>query len=170
MQINVIGMVGKRAEKAKLIEAAEFFAAKLMDPRMVRNLVIDLEVRKNLDVQGECVDEDGCRNPRFFTIALKRQEINEMIKTLAHEMVHVKQHAKNELQSGIMVAARGGLKMHSKWKGEIWKPKARQDAYYDSPWEIEAYGMEVGLFAKWQASRKAEYQAQLADSLASIFE
>ena len=170
MQINVIGMVGKRAEKAKLIEAAEFFAAKLMDPRMVRNLVIDLEVRKNLDVMGECVDEDGCRNPRFFTIALKRQEIDEMIKTLAHEMVHVKQHAKNELQSGIMVAARGGLKMHSKWKGEIWKPKARQDAYYDSPWEIEAYGMEVGLFAKWQAARKAEYQTQLADSLADIFE
>ena len=170
MQINVIGMVGKRAEKAKLIEAAEFFAAKLMDPRMVRNLVIDLEIRNNLDVQGECVDEDGCRNPRFFTIALKRQEIDEMIKTLAHEMVHVKQHAKNELQSGIMVAARGGLKMHSKWKGEIWKPKARQDAYYDSPWEIEAYGMEVGLFAKWQATRKAEYQAQLADSLANIFD
>ena len=114
MQINVTGMVGKRAEKAKLIEAAEFFAAKLMDPRMVRNLVIDLEVRKNLDVDGECVDEDGCRNPRFFTIALKHQELDEMIKTLGHEMVHVKQHAKNELQSGIMVAARGGLKMHSK--------------------------------------------------------
>ena len=151
MQINVIGMVGKRAEKAKLIKAAEFFAAKLMDPRMVRNLVIDLEIRNNLDVMGECVDEEGIRNPRFFTIALKRQEIDEMIKTLAHEMVHVKQHAKNELQSGIMVAARGGLKMHSKWKGEIWKPGRRQDAYYDSPWEIEAYGMEVGLFAKWQA-------------------
>ena len=154
MQINVTGMVGKRAEKAKLIEAAEFFAAKLMDPRMVRNLVIDLEVRKNLDVDGECVDEEGIRNPRFFTIALKHQDdLDEMIKTLAHEMVHVKQHAKNELQSGIMVAARGGLKMHSKWKGEIWKPKARQDAYYDSPWEIEAYGMEVGLFAKWQAAQ-----------------
>ena len=159
MQITVTGMVGKRAEKAKL-----------MDPRMVRNLVIDLEVRKNLDVDGECVDEEGIRNPRFFTIALKQQDLEDMIKTLAHEMVHVKQHAKNELQSGIMVAARGGLKMHSKWKGEIWKPKARQDAYYDSPWEIEAYGMEVGLFAKWQATQKAEYQAQLADSLASIFE
>ena len=153
MQITVTGMVGKRAEKAKLIEAAEFFAAKLMDPRMVRNLVIDLEVRKDFDVQGECIDEEGTRNPRFFTISLKRQEIDEMIKTLGHEMVHVKQHAKNELQGGIMVAARGGLKMASRWKGEIWKPKARQDAYYDSPWEIEAYGMEVGLFAKWQAAQ-----------------
>lgn len=151
MQIVVTGMVGKRKEKAMLVEAAEFFAAQLMDPRMVRNLVIDLEVRKNLDVLGECVDEDGVRNPRFFTIGLKRQDIDEMIKTLGHEMVHVKQHAKNELQSGVMIPTKGGMRMTSRWLGKIWKPKAREDHYFDAPWEIEAYGREVGLFQKWVA-------------------
>jgi hypothetical protein len=149
MQIVVTGMVGKRKEKALLIEAAEFFAAKLMDPRMVRNLIIDLEVRKESDVDGECVDEDGVRNPRWFTIGLKRQDINQMIKTLGHEMVHVKQHAKNELQSGVMIPTKGGLRMTNRWMGKIWKPKAREDHYFDSPWEIEAYGREVGLFEKW---------------------
>ena len=64
-------------------------------------------------------------------------------------MVHVKQHAKNELQSGHMVAARGGLKMVSKWMGKVWKAKGKEDSYYDSPWEIEAYGREVGLYARW---------------------
>ena len=151
MQITITGMVGKRKEKALLKQAAEFFAAQLMDPRMVRNLVIDLEVRKDFDVMGECIDEDGFRNPRFFTIGLKNQDINEMIKTLGHEMVHVKQHAKNELQGGIMAMTRGGLKLSSKWMGEIWKPKGKEDAYYDSPWEIEAYGREVGVFQKWIA-------------------
>jgi hypothetical protein len=68
-------------------------------------------------------------------------------------MVHVKQHAKNELQSGVMVATRGGLKMYSKWQGEIWKPKPREDHYFDSPWEIEAYGREVGLYQKWVAAQ-----------------
>lgn len=149
MQITITGMLGKRKEKALLKEAAEFFAHQLMDPRMVRNLIIDIEVRKNLDVQGECVDEEGTRNPRFFTIALRSQDLDEMIKTLSHEMVHVKQYAKNELKSGVMVAARGGLKMSSKWMGEVWKPKGKEDHYYDAPWEIEAYGREVGLFAKW---------------------
>lgn len=149
MQITVTGMVGKRQEKKLLIEAANFFAHKLMDPRMVRNLVIDLEVRDKLDVQGECVDEDGTNSPRFFTIALRRQKMDEMIKTLGHEMVHVKQYAKNELKSGVMVPARGGFKMTSKWQGQIWKPKAKEDGYFDAPWEIEAYGREVGLFAKW---------------------
>ena len=151
MQIVVTGMVGKRKEKAMLIEAAEFFAAQLMDPRMVRNLTIDLDVRKNLEVDGECVDEDGVRNPRWFTIGLKRQDIDEMIKTLGHEMVHVKQHAKNELQSGVMIPTKGGLRMTSRWMGKIWKRKAREDHYFDSPWEIEAYGREVGLYQKWVA-------------------
>lgn len=156
MDITITGMVGKRKEKALLKEAAEFFADQLMDPRMVRNLILDIEVRKGLDVDGECVDEDGIRNPRWFTIGLKNQDIDEMIKTLGHEMVHVKQHAKNELRSGIMIATRGGLKMSSRWQGEIWKPKAREHHYYDSPWEIEAYGREVGLYQKWIASKEGK--------------
>ncbi len=149
MNITITGMIGKRKEKALLKEAAEFFFFYLMDPRMVRNLTLDIEVSKNLDVEGECVDEDGIRNPRWFTIGLKNQDIDDMIKTLGHEMVHVKQHAKNELQSGHAVVARGGLKIYSKWMGEIWKPKGKEDHYFDAPWEIEAYGREVGLFAKW---------------------
>jgi hypothetical protein len=152
MNIVITGMNGKRKQKALLQEAAEFFAAQLMDPRMVRNLTLDIEVYKNLDVEGECVDEDGVRNPRWFTIGLKSQDIKNMIKTLGHEMVHVKQHAKNELQTGHAVAARGGIKIYSKWMGEIWKPKGKEDAYFDAPWEIEAYGREVGLYAKWVAN------------------
>jgi hypothetical protein len=150
MNITITGMIGKRKEKALLKEAAEFFANQLMDPRMVRKLTLDIEVYNNLDVEGECVDEDGVRNPRWFTIGLKGdQDIGTMIKTLGHEMVHVKQHAKNELQTGHAVAARGGLKIYSKWMGEVWKAKRKEDDYFDSPWEIEAYGREVGLFAKW---------------------
>ena len=150
MNITVTGMIGRRNDKAKLIEAAEFFAAQLMDPRMVRNLTVDIEVRSNMRVDGECVDEDGIRNPRWFTIGLKNQEdIEEMIKILGHEMVHVKQHAKNELQNGHVVAARGGLQIYSRWMGKIWKPKSKECPYFDSPWEIEAYGREVGLYHKW---------------------
>ena len=146
MQIEIKG-AGSRHAKI-LTEAIKFYADILMDPRMVRNLTIDLEVGK-LDVDGECVDEDGTRNPRWFTINLKKQSIDEMVKTLGHEMVHVKQHAKNELQSGVMIPTRGGLKMTSRWKGEIWKPKRNEHHYFDAPWEVEAYGREVGLFQRY---------------------
>jgi len=156
MEVHVSGINARKAEE--LTEAAEFFARQLMDPRMVRNLSIDLEIETNLDVHGECVDEEGTRNPRWFTIRLKRQKIEDMIRTLAHEMVHVKQHAKNELKSGIVVVSRGKLKMTSKWHGEIWKPKRNEDLYFDSPWECQAYGMEVGLYHKWFAFINERYK------------
>jgi hypothetical protein len=148
MQITVKGFTPKRS--AELSQAAEFFAAKLMDPRMVRNIMLDIERTPKSDVQGECVDEEGTRNPRWFTINLRgAKDDDDIIKTLAHEMVHVKQHAKNELQTGYVIASRGGLKTSSKWMGKVWKPKAKEDHYFDSPWEIEAYGREVGLYQKW---------------------
>ena len=132
-----------------LERAARFFAAQLMDPRMVRNLVLDIERNRNSDVQGECVSEEDKKNPRWFTITLRGKKTDDdMVKTLAHEMVHVKQYAKNEL-SKQMRLTRGGIGIGSKWHGEWWTPKKKEDAYWDAPWEIEAYGREVGLYQKW---------------------
>lgn len=150
MQLKILGFTKK--QKVELAEAAVFFADILMDPRIVRNLTIDIEHTPKSDVQGECVDEDGTRNPRWFTINLRAGKDDEdIIQTLAHEMVHVKQHAKNELQSGVAVPCRGGFKLYSKWMGKVWKPRRKEDHYYDSPWEIEAYGREIGLYQRWLA-------------------
>jgi hypothetical protein len=135
---------------ASLDEAARFFAAQLMHARTVKKLEIDIEIVNKLDVTGECISEDDTKNPRYFTIRLRKQRLDEMIRTLAHEMVHVKQYAKNEL-SKQMRLARGGLRIGSKWQGEWWDPKGKQDGYWDAPWELEAYGREVGLHHKWVA-------------------
>lgn len=148
MQLKIVGFTKK--QQSELTEAAHLFANLLMDPRTVRRLNIDIEHTPNNEVQGECVDEDGNRNPRWFTISIRGSKgDDDIIQTLAHEMVHVKQYAKNELKYGMLVPTRGGFKSTSKWMGEIWKPKGKEDHYYDAPWEIEAYGREVGLYAKW---------------------
>lgn len=148
MQISISGFNKKIAQELR--EAAEFFALQLMDPRMVRNITLDIEKCRRLDVMGECVDEDGTRNPRWFTINLRVDKDDEdPIKTLAHEMVHVKQYAKNELSKSIRVSKGSGFKLATIWKGEPWLPKRKEDHYWDAPWEIEAYGREVGLYHKW---------------------
>jgi len=54
----------------------------------------------------------------------------DIITTLFHEMVHVKQYLHNELKSGIG-------KLPSRWKG-----KKYNVSYYESPWEVEAYEYE----------------------------
>lgn len=135
--------------RKQLVEACEFYANLLMDPRMVRGLRIDLDVSKSLDTMGECVNEDGTARPRWFTISLRDKKTDDSIfKTLAHEMVHVKQYAKGELGKD-MVVTKGGFKVLTNWMGDPWKPKSKEDGYFDSPWEIEAYGREVGLYKRW---------------------
>lgn len=149
MQVNFTKPISA-AKKREITEACNFYAGLLMDPRTVRNLNIDIELVKKHDMMGECISDDDERYPRFFTIILRDGPgDDDYLKTLAHEMVHVKQYAKRELVSGIMVAAKGGFKITCKWMGDVWKPKSKEDDYYDSPWEIEAYGREVGLYKRW---------------------
>ena len=150
MIISIDGTGPRNADK--LEEAARFFAAQLIHTRTTNKIELDLEIVKTLDVDGECISEDDHKNPRYFTIRLKRAPIDEMIKVLAHEMVHVKQYAKNELGKELALARGGkGLRIVTRWLGELWSPKSKEDAYWDAPWEIEAYGREVGLHHKWVA-------------------
>ena len=59
-----------------------------------------------------------------------------LLKTLAHEMVHVKQYALGTLDS---------------FKGDpLWNSKLHKTtSYYDLPWELEANGYEAIMFFKF---------------------
>jgi hypothetical protein len=123
--------------------AAESFAKNLMSPQLSKNISIKIIVRDKLDAGGFCeyeVDRDG--NPREFIIELlrTRKKIN-MFKVLAHEMVHVKQHAKGEAKDKFKKD-----KYVTLWFGEKYDDDT---SYWDQPWEIEAYGLENSLVAKF---------------------
>ncbi len=147
MILSISGVSPRIAKE--LDKACRYFALQLMHSRTVRNLNIDIEVIRTLDCEGYVVCEDEHKNPRNFLVQLRRLPEDEMIKTLAHEMVHVKQYAKNELAKRPATARGGGSGIVTRWLGETWKPKRTEHKYYDCPWEIEAYGREVGLWAKW---------------------
>ena len=59
--------------------------------------------------------------------------------TIAHEMVHVKQYARNELRE------HGDSQFT--WLNE--SVDGTKINYFDLPWEIEAHGREEGLFRRW---------------------
>jgi RNAse (barnase) inhibitor barstar len=148
MNVTVTGF--NKTKAAEIKEAIEFFARQLMHGKMVNSLTIDVEKVRRLDVMGECTNEDGNRNPRWFTINLRdAKDDDDVVKTIAHEMVHIKQYAKNELSKELRVAKGKGFHMASKWMGKPWFAKSKEDPYWDAPWEIEAYGREVGLYHKW---------------------
>jgi len=94
------------------------------------------------------IDENGVKK---FTVVLDHKHLNKRAKKpitrlknllidLGHELVHVKQYLNNE----VFDYKNGDVR----YKGSYFDSSyhENEEAYYDSPWEIEAYGRELGLY------------------------
>jgi hypothetical protein len=63
-------------------------------------------------------------------------DMERLVLTLAHEMVHVKQYARGQIKHKL-----GG-------KTYYWMGKPIRKQYYDQPWEVEAFSKERVLANK----------------------
>lgn len=142
MKISVNGAKDKLLSKY-LKCAANFYAETLLPKKIVDNITLKIIVHDTLDAGGYCDSEEySSKNPRDFIIDLSRtKKIINMFITLAHEMVHLKQMANGEMKD-----KRIKNKYVTVWKGELVEDDI---SYWDQPWEIEAYGLENSLTAKF---------------------
>ena len=94
---------GSTKKVRKIVEqAAWYYAEKLMGKRLMAGLEININLKKNLLAkegnEGSTIWEDTGYRSRDFTIELDTTvKIRNLLITLAHEMVHVKQWAKDEM-------------------------------------------------------------------------
>lgn len=107
---------------------------------------------EEFDEAGAWMYYYGTENGRKkFEIFVNRGSINsngdhlrrmkDFLHMLSHEMVHVKQYANGELFD-----YSDGLR--ARFKGEIFpvsQSKKMDWVYFESPWELEAYGRATGL-------------------------
>lgn len=123
--------------------AAESFADKLLSKQLKKNISLKIQVLDDLDAGGYCDCEENWPNsPRDFTIEIGRTKKKIfMFLVLAHEMVHLKQMAKGEMKDKYIKN-----KYFKVWQGQLVEDNV---SYWDQPWEIEAYGMENSLVAKF---------------------
>ena len=127
----------------KLIEyihkAIIFYGELLISKMMLKNIDIEVIFDNDLNVLGGVtVDEyNKAKKARGFLIEISgKLGAKSVLQTLAHEMVHVKQHAYGEITEKL-----------NTWKGKY--VNCKKVDYYNHPWEIEAYGREQGLFCKF---------------------
>ena len=108
---------------------------------------------KHYELQDECVDYpvkliltkfkdnyygDSWMHEWGYEIRINsRFNDYRMIRTIFHEMTHVKQFARGELEMGTKV---------DKFKGKEYK---RAD-YWTAPWEVEARKAEKKMMRKWK--------------------
>jgi hypothetical protein len=120
--------------------------------RLLDNVELDIHMRRH-HTGGEAKIKDGTNvyRPRKFQIILDHRKMNDdeygrrrgddewvhqILETLAHELVHIKQYLVGELtwRSGSLY-----------WKNEDFSPEHLID-YHELPYEIEAHGRQRGLF------------------------
>ena len=142
--------------KVALYAMTEFAMATLIPSKKLRdNISINVHLRKHLN-QGEAklAKHANRYRPRDFKVYLNHHSMekddygrerdatewaHEILKTLAHEIVHVKQYLTGEL----MMRAKGLC-----WRKDILtSDSTTYEDYFELPYEIEAYGREKGLLA-----------------------
>jgi hypothetical protein len=144
MLVNVTG--SNKGVRTLVNRAAWWYAEKLMGTRLMAGLEIDIKLDRNLlkksNNEGSAIWEDDTRRPKEFTIKLDSTcNIRNILITLAHEMVHIKQWAKDEMYEYY------NTPKTVRFKGE--KFNMDDVDYWDYPWEIEAYGRQLGLFVRF---------------------
>ena len=139
--------------KAAIFAMTEYALSSLIPSKRLRdNLMINIHLRHHSN-EGEAKLSEGTNRyrPRSFKIILDhhRMETNEMtgetrtdmewfveiLKTLAHELVHVKQYVLGELKTRDVGLVYKGINHDAMNLME----------YFELPYEIEAYGREKGL-------------------------
>lgn len=129
-----------------LIEAAvSYYSSLLMSSRLYKNISIDIIGHEGLIdgyANGMCTWEDTYVKPRDFSIEINTEQDDVSFYTaLAHEMVHVKQFAREEIKE------RFKPNYTKLWYGKIVDTKKVN--YWDLPWEIEANGRQEGMVIRF---------------------
>lgn len=123
-------------EDEDLVDAAKFYADML---NISDQAIIGITVVNELYAAGYCVKRDHNDIP-YYIIKLGEPEgehAEPLEAILAHEMVHVMQYETGRL------ADHGSYCI---WEGNKYSEhEVGSKNYYFSPWEVEAFGMQVGL-------------------------
>jgi hypothetical protein len=144
MKLSIVGCPDKKNFRPYIKRAAIFYAQELLTPKMLENVYLRIKFNPKIDAYGyaEILEYNESRKAREFEIEIHPGiGAAEILKTLAHEMTHIKQFAYNETNENL-----------TRWKGLRVDPDNLE--YWVQPWEIEAHGMESGLFTKFAVKEK----------------
>jgi hypothetical protein len=144
MQLSIVGCPDKKQFRPYVKRAAQFYAQELISPKLLENIYLRIKFSSKIEAYGyaQILEYNSSRKAREFEIEIHSGiGAAEILKTLAHEMTHIKQYVYGETNETL-----------TRWKG------IRVDSdnldYWVQPWEIEAHGMESGLFSKFAVKEK----------------
>lgn len=115
--------------------AIDHFAEILFTPKKLVKIELFIRYRKMNILGSAYIDNYDLKGkPDSFVIEINRSlSTEDKLKTLAHEMVHIKQFSCGYLNESM-----------TRWRGK--KINARSFVYDELPWEIEAESYGLNLY------------------------
>lgn len=140
-------MIVKGKLSKSQLSALNFFADALLTNQLKRHIIIHVKFRRKMDYLGlaEVDDCNASGKPREFILEINRnQSEDEILRTLAHEMCHVRQYCYGDLNE----------------EGNSWcgQRMSRDLEYHEQPWEIEAETIGDIIFNDYMESYYVERQ------------
>jgi len=127
--MNYIEVAGGNKFQREIAEKVVYEMISALMPR-VRTLDINIEIKKFTgDTVGWCLMGDT--HKEFEIEVSKDLSLKDFVTTICHEMVHVKQYYRKEMDGESM-----------RWKKKVLPENTN---YYELPWEKEAYRMQDKL-------------------------
>lgn len=123
-------------------DVVEFMQQKYFDN--IAKLQVEMKLSKILNrdegADGFCLVLDSGNKPRSFEVSIDTTaSLQDFIKTIIHEFIHVKQYVRGELVDG----SRGRAKT-------TWKNKDHsKTSYSKQPWEREAYRLQETFYTEY---------------------
>lgn len=125
-------------------------------PELDDKIEIDVTVEEDsgYDAQAGVHDDETKKRPTKFEITIDSEclnDVDKVIETLCHEMVHIRQYASGDLATVV----ENGVSVFY-WKGKRIPQYGNVSlaTYYNYPWEVEAYGLEKALYFGWYENQK----------------
>jgi hypothetical protein len=131
----------------KSVQARANIKIRIVDEHDLDDSIDKEDLRK---YRAWCYYDGIINEKRSFTVILNIKQIkrsknqltrlSNLLIDLGHELVHIKQYLNNEIFDYVSGEIR--------YKGSYFDSSyhENEELYYDSPWEIEAYGRELGLY------------------------
>ena len=134
--------------RTQLRETIKFIMPKLLkdNQRLLDKISISIKIDNNMAQKekawGLCYWTDNRHRPRKFVIIMDdTQSYPSFMKTLIHELVHVRQYVIGDLKDFCSGAA--------KWKKNVYEMDPNDPDFLNSPWEREAYKVSQELYLKY---------------------
>lgn len=147
IDIDITG--GSKHQRSHVERAARFYLTLLLgDPQ---NILLTIRLKPDLfqkyESKADCLPLDEDDDFREYEIRIDcSMHLPAVLRCLAHEVVHVCQYHRGHMKD----SPDGAYEII--WKRKKWD--IRTTHYYDLPWEVEAYGHEVGLFERYVTARR----------------